>query len=246
MHGGYEEETLDKINETQELVISTSSCNFSDWKKTRIFASLVEFLYFSKVLQIPLLYANVELGVSYKKLIELFIENRSKHLIIDEVLSYFEDHAESITHGGAEFILSKEWGGVYWPPGEYAYLSLVNDEKLDDLYKASYSILQNLTNNKEEKNILSDSIKYNAFKISRPKVEKQMIDLNYPIDDFYAGWLYNKIPTKKKADFEFTLDDVSNYDTFSDWAQKVVWYGHRTGAYLYGDIRMEKDIAGHY
>ena len=66
------------------------------------------------------------------------------------------------------------------------------------------------------------------------------------LDDFYDEWLYNKIPSKKKADFEFTLDDVSNYDTFSDWAQKVVWYGHRTGAYLYGDIRMEKDIAGHY
>jgi radical SAM superfamily enzyme YgiQ (UPF0313 family) len=246
IHGGYEEETLDKINETQELVISTSSCNFSDWKKTRIFASLAEFLYFSKVLQIPLLYINVELGFSYKKLIELFIENRSKHKIIDEVLNYFEDHADSITQGGAEFILSKEWGGIYWPPGEYAYLSLVNDKKLDDLYKASYSILQSLTNNKEEKNILSDCIKYNAFKISRPKVEKQIIDLNYPIDDFYDEWLYNKIPSKEKAYFEFTLDDVYNYDSFSDWAQKVVWYGHRTGAYLYGDIRMEKDIAGHY
>ena len=246
MHGGCEEEPLDKINETQELVISTSSCNLTDWKKTRIFASLVEFLYFSKVLQIPFLYLNIELGFSYKKLIELFIENRSKHLIIDEVINCFEDHADSITQGGAEFILSKEWGGVYWPPGEYAYLSLVNDKKLDNLYRASNSILQSLTKNKEEKNILSDSIKYNAFKISRPEVEKQTINLNYPIDDFYGEWLYNRIPSKKKSHYNFILDNVSNYDTFSDWAQKVVWYGHRTGAYLYGDVRMGKDIAGHY
>jgi radical SAM superfamily enzyme YgiQ (UPF0313 family) len=246
MHGALEVEPLDKIKETQELVISTSSCDLADWKKTRIFASLIEFLYFSKVLQIPLLYVNVELGYSYKKLIELFIENRSEHKIIDEVLRYFEDHADSITEGGAEFILSKEWGGVYWPPGEYAYLSLVNDNKLGDLYSASNDILQSLTKSEEEKNILSDAIKYNAFKISRPEVEKQTINLNYPIDDFYAEWLYNKIPNKEKSNFEFVLDDVSNYKTFFDWAQKVVWYGHRTGAYLYGDIRMEKDIAGHY
>ena len=246
MHGALELEPLDKINETQELVISTSSCDLADWKKTRIFASLVEFLYFSKVLQIPLLYINVELGYSYKMLIELFIKNRSKHKIIDEVLHYFEEHTNSITDGGAEFILSKEWGGVYWPPGEYAYLSLVNDNKLDELYEASNNILQSLTKSEEEEDILSDAIKYNAFKISRPEVEKLTVDLKYPIDDFYKKWLYNKIPSKEKSNFQFTLDNVLIYDTFSDWAQKVVWSGHRTGAYLYGDIRMEKDIAGHY
>jgi hypothetical protein len=246
MHGTLEAEPLDRINETQELVISTSSCDLADWKKTRIFSSLIEFLYFSRVIQIPLLYINVELGYSYKMLIELFIKNRSKHKIIDEVIRYFEDHADSISHGGAEFILSKEWGGVFWPPGEYAYLSLVNDNKLNELYEASNDILQTLTKSKEEEEILSDSIKYNAFKISRPEVDKLTVNLNYPIDEFYADWLYNRIPNKEKSNFEFELDNISKYDTFFDWAHKVVWYGHRTGAYLYGDIRMEKDIAGHY
>jgi hypothetical protein len=179
-------------------------------------------------------------------LIELFIKNRKKHKIIDEVICYFEDHANSIVNGGAEFILSKDWGGVYWPPGEYAYLSLVNDNKLNELYEASNEILQTLTKSKEEEEILSDSIKYNAFKISRPKADILTIDLDYPIDEYYAEWLYNRIPKKEKLNFEFTLNNISKYDNFFDWAQKVVWYGHRTGAYLYGDIRMEKDIAGHY
>jgi hypothetical protein len=246
LHGVCEELPLDGIDETQELVISHSTCNLSDWKKTRIFSSLIEFLYFSKVLQIPLLYANVELGFSYNKLIELFIENQTKFEIIAEVINSFEDHADSITRGGSEFILTKEWGGIYWPPGEYAYLSLVSNNKLDDLYKASKSILQGITSNEEEKNIMSDCIKYNAFRISRPNIETLNIQLNYPIDEYYDEWLYNKIPAKQKSSFDFTLENITEYDSFFDWAKKVVWYGHRTGAYLSGDVRMEKDIAGHY
>lgn len=246
MHGVCEEEPLDGINETQELVISTISCDVKDWRKTRVFSSLIEFLYFTKVLQIPLLYANVELGFSYNHLMELFIESRSEHKIIDKILNYFEDHADSIARGGAEFILSEEWGGIYWPPGEYAYLSLVSDNKLDDLYGASESILQGLASNEIERNILSECLKYNAFKISRPNPETLNIELSYPINDYYNEWLYSKTPVKQKSAFSFAIGDVDKYDSFYDWAQKVVWYGHRTGAYLYDDIRMEKDIAGHY
>ena len=125
-------------------------------------------------------------------------------------------------------------------------MSLVYNNQLDNLYNASKAILQSITRNEKENNIMSDCIKYNAFKISRPNIETLNIQLNHPIDEYYDEWLYNKIPAKKKSSFDFTLENITKYDSFFDWAKKVVWYGHRTGAYLSGDVRMEKDIAGHY
>ena len=36
-----------------------------------------------------------------------------------------------------------------------------------------------------------------------------------------------------------------NY-TKNQWARKVIWYGHRNGAYFTNNESIEKDIAGHY
>ena len=52
IHGSLDEAPLDGIHEKQQLVISTKSLDFDNWKKTRVYASVSELLYFNKLLQI--------------------------------------------------------------------------------------------------------------------------------------------------------------------------------------------------
>ena len=49
VHGSLDETPEDNINESQQLVISTKSLPFDDWKKTRVYASISEFLYLIKL-----------------------------------------------------------------------------------------------------------------------------------------------------------------------------------------------------
>ena len=49
VHGSLDETPADGIVESQKLVISTKSLPFDDWKKTRIYASIAELLYFNKI-----------------------------------------------------------------------------------------------------------------------------------------------------------------------------------------------------
>ena len=58
VHGSLDETPEDNITESQQLVISTRTLPFKDWKKMRVYASISEFLYFNKIVQIPLLAIN--------------------------------------------------------------------------------------------------------------------------------------------------------------------------------------------
>ena len=51
MHGSLDETPEDNICESQQLVIATKTLPFQDWKKTRIYASISEFLYFSLIFE---------------------------------------------------------------------------------------------------------------------------------------------------------------------------------------------------
>ena len=50
LHGSLDETPVDGIYETQKLVISSKDMPTKDWIKTRIFASMTEFLFFNKIL----------------------------------------------------------------------------------------------------------------------------------------------------------------------------------------------------
>jgi len=248
MHGSLDIIYEDGITEKQKLVVSTASLPVKDWKKVRIYASFTELLYFCKVLQIPMLYLNVEHGVSYRQLIEIFMSVTDKCSVIGKVNHLFMSHAEDMIKGEAEFIYSQEWLNIYWPPGEYAYIHLSINGLLADFYKESYELLNSFVSTKEHKKILKEALKYNQFRVNQPNTESFVyISLEYPINDWYKEWLYGKKVELQIKPTQLQLDTHrEQFDDWQDWMQQVVWYGHRTGAYMFGEQRVEKDIAGHY
>ena len=234
-HGSLDETPEDGILEEQELVISTKDLSKKDWVKTRVYASISEFFYFNKVLQIPILFLHKLTNKSIRQIFEELIDlkNNKKFPTLSSIVSSINDHASAILNGGAEFRLKKDWLGIYWPPGEYEYINLLKNNKFNTFYDECQTyITENIENDKTKK-ILEDCI----------AVNKKMMRLPFENKDENLTTKYNILETftlmKQNADFELKEKDVSlkiiksdfSFDNWDDWMREVIWYGHRSGKY---------------
>ena len=103
VHGSLDETPEDSIYESQQLVISTRTLPFNDWKKTRVYASVAEFLYFNKIAQIPLMVLNSLEKIEFRDLFEHFLNANDKYEILKKIKINLQGHAEQIAEGKSEF-----------------------------------------------------------------------------------------------------------------------------------------------
>ena len=80
MHGSLDDEPEDGVKESQEMVISTKDMPTPDWIKTRTFATITEFYYFNKMLQIPILLINKLTKIKFSIFLKVFIQLTMKKL----------------------------------------------------------------------------------------------------------------------------------------------------------------------
>ena len=247
MHGSLDETPEDNIYEKQELVISTKDMPTKDWLKTRVYASAVEFLFFNKILQIPLLilYANHP-NISFKLMFEKFIEINDKvnFPIISEVNELFTNHAKDILKGNAEFIYSDKWLQIYWPPGEFTIIKLFSENKIEDFYKEASKALIELMNDKKYDLIIEEATMFNFHLLRKPMINSNLnFTLHYNIHEFYFNALNGKNTSINPGEYnlriERTKDQVMDWQ---EWARKVLWYGHRRGNYLYEFVPLSKNL----
>ena len=142
-HGSLDEDPADGIKEKQEIVISTRTLPKEEWIKTRLYASVSEFFYFNKILQIPIMIKSNLENKTYRSIFEDLISlNGNKNFpIISKIISNLTNHASSITNGGYEFILEKDCLGIFWPPGELEYIKLLKDGSFKSFFDEAKNFL---------------------------------------------------------------------------------------------------------
>ena len=243
-HGSLDEDPKDGIKEKQELVISTNSLSKEDWIKTRLYASVSEFFYFNKVLQIPIMFKSILEKKSYKNIFEelMALQNNKEFSTIASVIKSLRDHALSITKGNFEFILDKETLGIFWPPGELEYIKILKKNKFDQFYEECIKYFCN-TGELYINNILLDCINLNKSMMRRPfEKQDEELSISYNIFDCYTLIKKNKKFSIKKSKQKLKIiksDFV--YETWDDWAREVIWYGHRSGKYTCKIIDLKKN-----
>ena len=119
MHGSLDETPEDGVKEEQLLVVETSTLPTKDWIKMRSYASMAEFLYFNKILQIPLLITHHLSKSTFRKMFEHFMNVNDKE-ILKKVSKIFNDHSIKITQGRSSLYI-KRVGWTYIGP-EFAYI----------------------------------------------------------------------------------------------------------------------------
>jgi len=73
------------------------------------------------------------------------------------------------------------------------------------------------------------------------------ISLKYNVWDLYRAVLLGRTEPLELGNYNYTIDRTTEkWVTWEDWYQKMVWYGNRRGAYLYGNKNPHSEIAGHH
>ena len=95
---------------------------------------------------------------------------------------------------------------------------------------------------------LFDALKLNRSLIKLPFQGNDMrISLSYNIWEIYRYTLIGQTEQLKFEDHSYTIDRTTEiWKSWDEWYQKMVWWGNRRGAYLYGNKNPHEEIAGHH
>ncbi|MBV5322386.1 MAG: cobalamin-dependent protein [Ilumatobacteraceae bacterium] len=242
----------DDVAEYQELVISTHATPPAEWRRTRAFSWMTAFLYFDKIMQIPLMVQHQSTGMHYGELIESFMNvSADDYPLIAQIRDFFLQEASSIQQGGSEYVYSKEYLGIYWPADEFQFIRLSVEGRLAALYEEADRLLRSqLVENPESmaQHVLADALKLNIALIKQPGVTSDIhVDLDFDLISFYQNIRSGKMAEiQKKPTTVHVERSAAYYDDLQRWCREVVWWGNKKGAYLYSNKTSERQLAGHY
>ena len=236
IHGTLEAE---EVPETQQMVVGTKTMKGEDWVKARYFASLVGFLYFNKLFQIPITIANSVFDVDYRVIFNALMNIDFKS---DSALSKIQkrlyNHAKDMQKGGPEFCPSKKWLNVYWPPDELAFIETVTGGEIEQFYDDAKNVLCRALKAEgieDCEDIIGQAVLLNKSLIKLPNQTKnETIVLRYNIWEEYDGVMKGKDVEFSSGEYHYTIDKTSDtWGSWEEWCEKVVWWCNKKGAYLY-------------
>lgn len=229
--------TDDEVQETQDLVVGTYSMPKTDWIKTRVYSWMMAFLFFDKILQIPMVLSHVGFGLNYRDIVNAFLNvDEESYPAIHSINEFFRQEAKQLQEGGLEYAFSREWLNIYWPHDEYAFIKLCREETFDSFYKESEAIILSLIGeNTLAETVMDEAVRLNRALIKTPfQTEDLPLTLSRNIWEAYRVALEENRDILKQGEFHYHIDRTDKtWDTWDDWYKEVVWYGNKKGAYFY-------------
>jgi hypothetical protein len=221
---------------------------------------MIAFLYFDKLVQIPIVLLHQLTGVRHRDVFERFMAvDRGEYPVIGEIRDFFLAEAQRLQGGGVEYVYSEEWLGVYWPADEYVYIRLTAEKRFDAFYSEVsqlFSTLLGIAEADGSADAIRDAIAINRALVSQPNVDTDIsVRLGYNIVEFWRSICEGQPVPLTKGDY---LHEVTrsrhNYSDFERWCKEIVWWGNKKGAYLYPvsavvgppSDRVTTELAGHY
>jgi radical SAM superfamily enzyme YgiQ (UPF0313 family) len=238
----------DDVPEFQQLVVGTAHLPPDDWCRVRAFASMSAFLHFNKLFQIPLILAHELGGVSYRSMIQAFMDvDAGTYGLLAETRDFFLDEARAIQRGGAEYHYSEEFLGIHWPADELMYIKLTAGNQLDHFYEEARLLLSSLLDGAPPE-ALDDALRLNRVLIKQPFIsDDTAVHLTHDIPRFWMGVRQGMVEPLSPTPVTVTVErSASYYADMQAWCREVVWWGNKKGAYLYTNHLVEKQLAGHY
>ncbi len=245
-------ELEDDVPEIQQLVVATASMPRADWRRTRAFCWFTALLHFNKLFQIPLIVAHELSGISYREMLEAFIEvDGAQYPLLGEIRDFFIAEAERIQNGAPEYVYSKEYLGIYWPADEYMFIKLTADQKFDVFYREAGRLLKLLVDlrvGSMDEKVLDDALRVNRALIKQPGLhENAVVETSCDVMSFYDGVRQGEKRPLRTVRTAVQIDRTTqSWDDFQVWCREVVWWGNKKGAYLYTNRSLEAQLAGHF
>jgi radical SAM superfamily enzyme YgiQ (UPF0313 family) len=245
-------ESAEGITETQQLVIATGAMPKEAWVETRTYAWLAAFLYFDKILQIPLLLVHEQCGVGYRELFERFARvDDDRYPTLASIHRFLRDKARDIQQGGPEYCLSDRWLPIWWPADEYLLIQLSVDGKLHAFYDEAERLLQEVAAGAATPiapRLLHDAVRLNEQLLKQPfQSADAAVDLSHNIWEYYRSIVVGEPMPLERRSVRYRIDRTSKtWSAWDEWCREVVWWGNKKGAYLYSNNAVEAQLSGHF
>jgi hypothetical protein len=194
-----------EIQEEQVLVVGNNTMSKVDWVKARVFAWQTSFLYYDKILQIPIILLHELEGTKYSDIFKkLFDCNKNEYPIIWSLLDFFTQKALNIQSGDSEYIHSKANLDIFWPADELAL-------------------------------IIHDAVLLNKAMLQLPFLDSPIeVKMDYDIWRAYNRIIEGDVFLLERKNTTYKIDRSSAIMTnFDDFCRNVIWYGNKKGLYLY-------------
>ena len=254
---GKKNDSISGIEEYQELVVATNTKPKEEWVKTRILCYLITLLYFDKLLQIPITILHEVYRLPYGQIFKTIMEKATQPKtfpILAEIYDFFEEMAKGMQDGREEYVHSSDFLDIWWPTNEYMFIELCKKNKLADFYQEAEKMLIGCLNYQPITNILSEAVKLNQALIKLPFQTSDLeLTLSYNIWEFYRAVLIGKSVAVVPGHYQYTIDRTTKtakrtecWNSWEEWYEKVVWWGNRQGAHLYGNKNPHQEITGHH
>ncbi len=83
-----------------------------------------------------------KLNAGYREIFEAFMNiDAETYPLLGEIRDFFLHEARAIQNGGAEYVYSAEWLGIYWPHDEYIFIKMTAEGRLADFYREAGGLL---------------------------------------------------------------------------------------------------------
>lgn len=259
---GTKEALEDDVAEMQDVVIETYSMDAQAWRRTRAISWMISFLYFDKLVQIPILLLHELAGVRYRDVFERFMEvSHSEYPVIGEIRDFFLSEAQSIQNGGPEYVYSADWLGIYWPADEYIYIRLSVKKRFDVFYAEVAKLLLSMIPagaKNDTSAVIHDAIALNGAMVSQPYLaDDSAVSIRFNIIEFWRGICEGRPVPLERGTFSYRIErSKAKFDDLQRWCREVVWWGNKKGAYLLPAATISSaanpivssgsEIAGHY
>jgi hypothetical protein len=233
---GRRESTATRLMEYQTLVVGTNTMPPSEWLRARVYCWLVNFVFFNKLLQMPIIFLNQYYGIDYAKIFEVFVDIDSrKYPIVGSIIESFWRKADEIQNGnGEEYEHSERFLNIYWPPDELAHIELCTSERMptffaevldlwrEHFYKPGFELI-------DEALGISNSLVRLPF-----ETKDKVLKLKNNIPRYVKNVMKGEISPLEHGDFDLIVKrEGTQMKNLDDWCQYVVWYGNRRGSYIY-------------
>ncbi len=238
VHGPIEQDDWD-VPEYLDIVVETAAMPADDWRRTRVFAWLVDFAYFDRVLQIPLLMLSARYGWSVHELVEAVVEaDPETHPITAGLVAALQDKARSIQRGGPEYFAIPEAAGVLWPGDQRTLITLVLEDALDGFYAEVgelFGALMSERGHGDDRILLDEALTLNQAALTLPfESGDRLLVLSHNMWDHYESLIVGDPIPLREGIFIHNIDCASHsWTSVADWAQHLIWaHGKDKRGYL--------------
>jgi len=231
----HEEIGEETIHEVEDIVIGNHALPPSDWRKVKAFAWESSLLYHRKLVQLPLTIARVAYGSGYRTLFEAFSEaDGAKMPVLREVNDFFREKARLIQEEGSpNHIESDRWLRMWWPADQFMFIELIAGDRIDAFFEEALWVLKGVIG--DDIPVIEEAIALNKLMLKRPfQTEDVEVNLKHNVFEVYRGNLLGEPVKLAEGNFTYRINRTDEtWDSWEDWAKKVVWRMHKKGEYIY-------------